>query len=226
MEVLRFLKKYNLDPNRFLRYLDGVFLQNDEYYATLFEVYRDYLEAAYQLGYCMEHSKVLWPEQLYTAHDTLTAELEKRYTEPKGKRVAVDGKSRKEKYEFELDGLRIIFPLTAKAIKREGKALDHCVGGYAERHIRGVLTILFLRKSDQPGVPYVTIEMSGNQIQQIHGYHNEVGTGAQNPRVVHKAFLDTWLRWLRAGSKRNEDGTPKLPKGKKETGHGPAARTA
>ena len=140
--------------------------------------------------------------------------------------MAVDGKSRKEKYEFELDGLRIIFPLTAKAIKREGKALDHCVGGYAERHIRGVLTILFLRKSDQPGVPYVTIEMSGNQIQQIHGYHNEVGTGAQNPRVVHKAFLDTWLRWLRAGSKRNEDGTPKLPKGKKETGHGPAARTA
>ena len=102
-------QKYNLDPNRFLRYLDGVFLQNDEYYATLFEVYRDYLEAAYQLGYCMEHSKVLWPEQLYTAHDTLTAELEKRYTEPKGKRVAVDGKSRKEKYEFELDGLRIIF---------------------------------------------------------------------------------------------------------------------
>ena len=226
MEVLRFLKKYNLDPNRFLRYLDGVFAQNEEYYATLFEVYRDYLEAAYQLGYCMEHSKVLWPEQLYTAHDTLTAELEKRYTEPKGKRMAVDGKSRKEKYEFELDGLRIIFPLTAQAIKREGKALDHCVGGYAERHIRGVLTILFLRKSDQPGVPYVTIEMSGNQIQQIHGYRNEVGTGAQNPRVVHKAFLDTWLRWLRAGSKRNEDGTPKLPKVRKKVSHEPATRTA
>ncbi len=226
MEVLRFLNRYHLDPDRFLRYLDGVFVQNEEYYATLFEVYRDYLEAAYALGYCMEHSKVLWPEQLYTAHDTLTAELAARYTEPKSKKVAMDGKARKEKYEFELDGLRIIFPLTAQAIKREGKALDHCVGGYAERHIRGVTTILFLRKADQPGVSYVTIEMYGNQIQQIHGYKNEVGTGAKNPRMVHKAFLDTWLRWLRSGSKRNEDGTPKLPKRKKEASHEPAARTA
>ena len=225
MEVLRFLNKYHLDPDRFLRYLDGVFVQNEEFYATLFEIYRDYLEAAYQLGYCMEHSKVLWPEQLYTAHDTLTAELAARYTEPQGKRVAADGKNRKEKYEFELDGLRIIFPLTAQAIKREGKALDHCVGGYAERHIRGVTTILFLRKADQPGVPYVTIEMYGNQIQQIHGYRNEVGTGAKNLRVVHKAFLDTWLRWLRAGSKRNEGGTPKLPKRKKAEYEG-KARTA
>ena len=226
MEVLRFLKKYHLDPERFLRYLDGVFVQNEEYYATLFEVYRDYLEAAYTLGYCMEHSRVLWPEQLYTAHDRLTAELEARYTELKSKKVAMDGKSRKAKYEFELDGLRIIFPLTTQAIQREGKALDHCVGGYAQRHIRGVLTILFLRRSQAPGVPYVTIEMDGNRIQQIHGYRNEVGTGAQNPREVHKEFLDTWLRWLRAGSKRNEDGTPKLPKRKKETGHEPATRTA
>lgn len=125
--------------------------------------------------------------------------------------MAADGKSRKEKYEFELDGLRIIFPLTAQAIKREGKALDHCVGGYAERHIRGVLTILFLRRSEAAGVPYVTIEMNGNQIQQIHGYHNDTLPGSPKPREVHKEFLDTWLRWLRAGSKRNEDGTPKLP---------------
>ena len=219
MEVLRFLNQYHLDPDRFLRYLDGVFLQGEEFYATLFEVYRDYLEAAYQLGYCMEHSKILWPEQLYTAHDTLTAELAGRYTEPKSKLVSTDGKSRKQKYEFELDGLRIIFPLTAQAIKREGKALDHCVGGYAERHIKGVLTILFLRKADQPGVPYVTIEMIGNQIQQIHGYRNEVGTGAQSPKVVHKAFLDTWLRWLRDGSKRNKDGTPRLPERKKVVSH-------
>lgn len=210
MEVLRFLNRYHLDPDRFLRYIDGVFIQNEEYYATLFEVYRDYIDAAYQLGYCMEHSKVLWPEQLYTAHDKLTAELAARYTEPQGKRVAADGKSRKEKYEFELDGLRIIFPLTAQAIKREGKALDHCVGGYAERHIRGVLTILFLRRSEAAGVPYVTIEMNGNQIKQIHGYHNDTMPGSPKPREVHKEFLDTWLRWLRAGSNRNEDGTPKV----------------
>ena len=226
MEVLRFLKQYHLDPDRFLRYLDGVFVQNEEFYATLFDLYRDYLEAAYQLGCCMEHSKVLWPERLYTAHDTIMAELATRYTEPSGKKVAANGMSRKQKYEFEMDGLRIIFPLTAQAIKREGNTLVHCVGGYAERHMKGVLTILFLRKSDQPGVPYVTLEMIGNQIQQIHGYHNDTLPGSQNPRKVHKKFLDTWLRWLRNGSKRNQDGTPKLPKRKNGISHEPAARTA
>lgn len=210
MEVLRFLNRYHLDPDRFLQYLDGVFLQGEEYYATLFEVYRDYLEAAYQLGYCMEHGKVLWPDQLYTAHDVATRQLEAKMDETKTSGVALNGKARKEKYEFELDGLRIVFPLTSRAIKREGKALDHCVGGYAERHMKGVVTILFLRQVSQPGVPYVTIEMNGNKIQQIHGYHNDTLPGSNDPRVVHKVFLDTWLQWLRDGSKRNEDGTPKI----------------
>lgn len=48
--------------------------------------------------------------------------------------------------------------------------------------------------------------------RSIHGYHNDTLPGSPKPREVHKAFLDAWLRWLRAGSKRNEDGTPKLTK--------------
>ena len=56
--------------------------------------------------------------------------------------------------------------------------------------------------------------MDGNKIRQIHGYHNDTLAGSPKPREVHKDFLDAWLRWLRAGSKRNEDGTPKLPKRK------------
>ena len=91
--------------------------------------------------------------------------------------------------------------------------------------MRGVTTILFLRRSSAPGTPYVTLEMDGNQIRQIHGYHNDTLPGSTKPQEVHRVFLDTWLRWLRAGSQRNEDGTPKLPRRKaavKET----QARTA
>ena len=212
MEVLRFLKRFHLDPERFLWYLGGVSEKTEERYATLFELYRDYLEAAWALGYCMEHSKVLWPEDLHAAHDAAAAELARRQDDALCRGVAADAKARKVRYEFELDGLKIVFPMTAAAIKREGKALDHCVGGYAERHMKGVTTILFLRRSSAPGTPYVTIEMDGNQIRQIHGYHNDTLPGSRSPREVHGVFLDTWLRWLRAGSKRNKDGTPKLPK--------------
>lgn len=211
MEVLRFLNRYRLDPDRFLRYLGGEFDRDHieaVCYADLFEIYRDYLNGAYQLGYCLEHSRVLWPPELFTAHDLTMEQLAQRQEVSQ----AQNRRARRLKYEFELDGWKIVFPATAAAIKREGKMLDHCVGGYADRHMRGVTTILFLRRSSAPSTPYVTIEMDGNQIRQIHGYHNDTLPGSPKPREVHKAFLDAWLRWLRAGSKRNEDGTPKLPK--------------
>ena len=107
---------------------------------------------------------------------------------------ATDAKGRKLKYEFEMDGLRIVFPLSSAAIKREGQALHHCVGGYAERHIKGVLSIVFLRKATTLHVPYVTIEMQGNRIQQIHGESNDRHASI-GPRRRHKEFLDTWRRF-------------------------------
>lgn len=220
MDVLRFLNRFHLDPDRFLRYVGTVYDDQagvlDVMYADIYQIYKDYIESAHAAGWCMEHSDVLWPKQLYTAHTQATAALDRR-DEVTG--TASNGARRKQKYEFEMDGLKIVFPATASAIKREGKTLAHCVGGYAERHMKGILTILFLRKTNALGVPYVTIEMDGNRLVQIHGYDND--RGAISPRVTHKEFLDKWLTWLAAGSKRNEDGTPKLTKTKKK-----AANTA
>lgn len=225
MDVLRLCRKYRLKPERAARYLTdqaadswGEGLTGSP--ALMFELYRDYLDAAYQLGWCMEHRAVLWPEDLRAAHDAAAdlfarMELEAEERAERGK-PAADSKARKEKYEFELDGLKIVFPMTAAAIRREGKKLSHCVGGYAKRHMEGVLTILLLRRADMPHVPYVTIEMQGNQIRQIHGYKNDIG--GTDPQRVHKAFLDTWLKWLEAGSPRNEDGTPRIGKKRKKKG--------
>lgn len=225
MEVLRFAKRYGLDLARMLRYFGGMFDEDHiemVTYADLFEIYRDYLDAAWSLGYCLEHSKVLWPDQLFSAHDAAMEKLANKNKETQARNL----KARRLKYEFELDGLKIAFPVTTAAIKREGRVLDHCVGGYADRHMKGVTTILFLRRVDQPHTPYITLEMDGNRIRQIHGYHNDTLPGSQNPRVVHRTFLNTWLRWLESGSKRNEDGTPKLPKRKKAVEHERQDRTA
>lgn len=216
LEVLRFARKYGLSLVRLLRHLVAWAGDTGDALATAFMLYRDYLDACYYLGRCLEHTAVLWPEDLRAAHDEATDQMaamqlaEREKAERKG--VAVSTKARKAKYEFELDGLKIVFPMTAAAIKHEGEILHHCVGGYADRHMKDVLTILFLRRAEAPNVPYVTIEMRGNQIQQIHGYRNDLLCGAKNPRTVHKQFLDTWLTWLKRGSPRNDDGTPKLPK--------------
>ena len=105
----------------------------------------------------------------------------------------------------------------ADEIVDEGKALKHCVGGYADRHVNGRTVILFLRRRDRPHTPLATIEMNGNRIVQVHGYRNELEACADNPdresaRKLYAGVLDPWLKWLKAGSKRNEDGSPKLPK--------------
>ena len=44
-----------------------------------------------------------------------------------------------------------------KEIEDEGRILSHCVGGYAERHAMGKLSIMFLRKVSEPDKPYYTV---------------------------------------------------------------------
>lgn len=216
---LTFCRHYRLDPRRLTRYLEAQCVGDADLpwrdILDVFNEYRDYLEAAYLLGRCLEHSRVLFPEDLPAAHDQATDQLQEHQTAAAAEKAAAKGAWRIKKYSFELDGLRIVFPLTAASIRREGKALAHCVGGYADRHIKGVVTILFLRKVREPNTPYVTIEMDGNRVVQIHGYGNE-RDGRASPRKVHKAFLDTWLAWLKAGSRRDKDGKPVLPRVRQE----------
>jgi hypothetical protein len=89
------------------------------------------------------------------------------------------------------------------------------VGGYAERHLNGVLSILFLRSQTDPDKPLVTIEMTGDKIIQIHGYKNDIDATVE-PRQKYAEILDPWLAWLGKGSRRDEDGAPILPRGIEE----------
>ena len=114
---------------------------------------------------------------------------------------------------------RIPIPAGKNEILDEGRKLQHCVSGYADRHMNGTVTILFMREAKKPGVPWLTIEMDGNKLRQIHGFKNEglyttKGRFAPDPREVYREFLDTWLDWLKKGSKRDKQGNPKLPRKK------------
>lgn len=78
-----------------------------------------------------------------------------------------------------------------------------------------------------PGDPFLTIEMNGNRLVQIHGYRNEgmhtsKGPFAPDPKETYHDWLESWVTWLKAGSKRKKDGTPILPKKKKKQAVGAA----
>lgn len=233
--TFRAAKKWNLAPEKLLRYLND-FVGCARYggMSSLSSVQRyweDYLTAAEALGYQLYRNNVLLPKSLNSAHDSATAKhrekLErerKKAQAEKDRLMAMAYEERRveleKKYSFAADGYVIRVPAGADEILTEGRKLKHCVGGYATRHIEGRVTILFMRKAQKPNEPWLTIEMNGNTLVQIHGFRNEglyttEGRFAPDPREVYREFLDSWLGWLKKGSPRDKQGNPKLSKKKK-----------
>ena len=238
-------KKWNIPPEKLMRYLDGnVGCARYGGMGSLdaaLRYWEDYLTAAEAMNYPLHHENVLLPKKLGKAHDEATAQHRERMERERqaaqmerdrqkiaeqrerDRLMAATYAERKakldKKYSFAMDGYIIRVPESGEEILDEGRKLQHCVGGYADRHISGAVTILFMREAKKPGVPWLTIEMSGNKLIQIHGFKNEgehtlKGRFAPDPREVYREFLDTWLDWLEKGSRRDKDGNPKLPRKK------------
>lgn len=177
--------------------------------------WRDYLDAAEQLGYDMENLEVTMPRDLNDRHDEAVALVRHRTDSEYAKAYRKKILPRLEKqYAFRMAGYQIVVPKDDAAIINEGKILCHCVGGYAQRHLLGKVAILFLRSDEAPDVPLVTIEMNGTHLKQIHGYKNE-RDGAEDPRKVYAAIVEPWLAWVKAGSPRISNGEPMMKRKEK-----------
>lgn len=230
-EIANLSNKWNIPIVKLLRYLE----ENKPRGYTItgaFGLLRDYIHAAQALGYPLHRENVLLPVPLQDAHDSaadkhreLLAEEAKKNRKKSRKKEAKEYAARKkaleEKYGFTADGITIRIPESSEEIMDEGRILQHCVAGYADRHVKGTVTILFMRHEKKPNVPWITIEMRGNSLVQIHGFKNEglyscKGRFAPDPREKYKEFIDLWLDWLRRGSKRNKDGTPRIKKAKEK----------
>lgn len=230
-ELIRLCKKRKVKPEKVMHYLDkhtGPRCHGGYFGLTqALNMWRDYLDMAEYLQMDLTQHNVFFPKNLELAHNeaaTEQARLLQIAEDEKNPKVAVERKKklteRRLKYNFANETHFIRIAETEQEIITEGKTLEHCVGGYAGRHMDGTTTILFLRRNDAPEAALYTIEMNGNHLVQIHGYKNEVKNGqriAPDPREVMKEMLDTWLDWLKRGSPRTKTGEPKLRKKKKET---------
>lgn len=177
------------------------------------QLWLDYLDAAGKLKYDLTRDDVRMPGDLAERHDLAAASLRTAEDEKAMRKYRARYRRLVEQFSFTADGLSVVVPGNIQDIVREGRVLQHCVGGYAERHVNGAVTILFLRKESAPGVPYVTIELSTEnncrelRIRQIHGYRNE-RDGGPPPERVHGGFLKLWLDWVHEGSPRDAEGRP------------------
>lgn len=176
---------------------------------TLLTEWVDYLEDAVLLGYDLTNPIWLMPKDLHAKHMSAMEPANVIRKTKVSERYLKRLKTLVRRYTFSTDRWLIRPPMSATEITAEGEALHHCVGGYADRHIKGTTTILFLRDRKKPGKPLVTIEMHGNKIAQIHGYCNDAGE-AIKPSVKYTGILEPWLAWLAGGSKRDKKGLPVL----------------
>lgn len=233
-------KRWGVRIGRILRYLEAQQTKGRTLDMEI-QTWIDYLDAAEHLGLDLESNVIRMPKMLHRAHDSRCAAwavLQERQREAADRERRAEllkgyesvRKKLEQRYAFEADGLRVLIPQDAAEIVMEGRMLKHCVGGYADRHLEGKTTILFLRRDEAPDVPYVTIEMTdGGKIRQAHGWKDErepceLNPEALPPEKLHKAFFEEWLDWIRRGSPRYKDGKPKI--GKKINGRQGAVPTS
>lgn len=219
------MKRYGLRIPKLMSYLEKIRHHGKTRWGNnaALSAYADYITAADGCGLDLSNTIHLLPKDFWAKHDTVTAAWSAICANRRSTEANAKYKARLQKltarYLYWSDTLLIRAPVNAGEIVEEGKRLEHCVGGYADRHLSGETTILFLRRRDKPHVPLVTIEMDGNTIRQVYGYRNDCVACPENPKAIparklYGAFLDEWLEWLNAGSKRYKDGRPKLPKKK------------
>lgn len=195
-KIMSHIVKYGWRVSDVLRYID-------EKNATM---YLDYLEAAEAIGYELTVHNVMFPKNLMQAHDQAyrtreyaeNIELEKK----EKKRI----QKAKRLYEWEDEQFFVRVPEHIADIILEGKHLHHCVGGYAERHMKGNTTILFLRRKNAPDESYYTIEIDEDRVRQAYGYRNRMKP-IDDPEV--KMFYTAYTEHIKevfghgAGSKQS-----------------------
>lgn len=158
--------------------------------------YLDYLWQCRDLEYNTSDTAICMPHDFNAMHERLSEIIKYRHSE-ETLRLFKENYSPRKELEFANGKYIIRQPESMDEIIDEGAKLHHCVGGYAERHAKGVLTIMFLRKKSDPEKPYYTIEVSRDyKIVQCRGYRNNMANNPK-PKAVSK-FEERYQQYLNA----------------------------
>lgn len=166
--------------------------------------YYDYIIMRAGAGYEM-NDIFLFPKDFRRRHDEMVlqteqAKLDKRKKEvlEKYKKIKTKFHKLSDKYSAAAGNLIIRPAKDAAEIVTEGRILHHCVGGdnYLRSHNDGRSFILFLRKIKAKDIPYITVEIRGNEIVQWYGAYD---------KKPDKALVDAWLKTYTKELKKREE---------------------
>ena len=138
----------------------------------ILQVWNDYLSMAKRLGMDIHDSIIYRASDLQRRHSEAVIQMEEkkkeiRRRELEEKYVGFQEQliALKEKYEFSAGEYQIVAPKSIDDILYEGDTLHHCVNktdNYFDRIASKESYILFLRKKENPEVPFYTLEVEPN----------------------------------------------------------------
>ena len=177
-KLVNYAEKQSIDSNKFRIYLDYICMCDD-------------------LNIDINNKTILYPKDYKEAHDKLTTKIklaQAQVDKSKSKKLSqlvID----KKLDSFCENGLCIVVPITHEDLIKEGEALCHCVGSnrYWLNHKEQKSMIFFIRKINEPDVPYVTMEinMQNLYIVQIYEAHDNP------PEEFVKNFGNSFCAYLK-----------------------------
>lgn len=213
-ENLIFCKKNNHTLNRFYNSEISEPLKALEYCRknnAYLSDYLDYVGYAKKLNIDLSRKSKRFPKNLMLEHDRLYGLIREK---EKKDRLAKMGEKTEtyqkeflptmnKRYCFSCRGL-LIRPATEPGeLIREGETQNICVGGeyYIKRMLSHDTQILFVRQTDAPDKPYVTVEVSPTDdgIIQARAYANST------PPDEVKEFLEIWQKFIKLNSKQKAE---------------------
>lgn len=156
-------------------YIRKQFKKYDKHYYNVSQAlltWRDYIADCQKLQLDLTRESVLFPKNLYTAHQNTIKQIKIRANKELDKKIRAAQKDLYKKYYFEHQGLIIRPAHDSGELIDEGRVLNHCVGTYAEKYAQGEDSLLFIRKISDPDKPYYTVELRKNVVIQVRGLRN------------------------------------------------------
>jgi DNA-directed RNA polymerase subunit RPC12/RpoP len=132
---------------------------------------RDYVKDCEELGMDLKQNHVLFPNDLYKAHQETIRKVKIKVDETLNVKIA-DRLRMLKRFCFEYAGFILRPAASSIELFDEGKALEHCVGGYAKNYAEGKTDLFVLRRASDPDIPFYTVEISGFEIRQVRGKKN------------------------------------------------------
>ena len=190
---LKEIMKYGISPERALNYIKK---QKGGTAAVLTE-WKDYLNMAKKERLDIEDDIMRLPKDLKRRHNELVdLANERKDRERLEEYKGIDRKIRKRipeaaRYYWEDKEYMIVPAAKCEELIKEGRALHHCVGAssnYMNKMAKGISWILFLRKKEDPDLPYYTLEidMKTDEILQWYSEYDRKPDREKIQKVLNK----------------------------------------